>query len=41
MKKALITGQDDAYLAQLLVEKGDEVFATLRRSSELVVERLK
>lgn len=36
MKKALvtgITGQDGAYLAQLLLEKGYEVFGTHRRSS--------
>ncbi|BCD60694.1 MULTISPECIES: GDP-mannose 4,6-dehydratase [unclassified Nitratiruptor] len=36
MKKALITGitgQDGAYLAQLLLEKGYEVFGTYRRTS--------
>jgi GDPmannose 4,6-dehydratase len=44
MKKALITGitgQDGAYLAQLLLEKGYEVYGTFRRTSELHVERLK
>ena len=36
MKKALITGvtgQDGAYLAELLLEKGYRVFGTYRRSS--------
>jgi GDPmannose 4,6-dehydratase len=36
MKKAIITGitgQDGAYLAQLLLEKGYEVYGTFRRSS--------
>ena len=36
MKKALITGitgQDGSYLAELLLEKGYEVHAIIRRSS--------
>ena len=36
MKKAVITGitgQDGAYLAQLLLDNGYEVFGTYRRSS--------
>ena len=36
MKKALvtgITGQDGAYLAELLVKKGYKVFGTYRRTS--------
>ena len=44
MKKALITGitgQDGAYLAQLLLEKGYEVHGTFRRTSEMHTERLK
>ena len=38
MKKAIITGitgQDGAYLSQLLLEKGYEVFGTYRRSSSM------
>jgi GDPmannose 4,6-dehydratase len=38
MKKALITGitgQDGAYLAALLLEKGYQVFGTFRRSSSV------
>ena len=38
MKKAIITGisgQDGAYLAQVLLEKGYEVFATFRRTSSV------
>lgn len=38
MKKALVTGisgQDGAYLAQLLLEKGYEVFGTYRRTSSV------
>ncbi len=44
MKKALITGitgQDGAYLAKLLLEKGYEVYGTFRRTSELHTERLR
>ncbi len=36
MKRALITGvtgQDGAYLSQLLLDKGYEVYGLLRRSS--------
>ena len=36
MKKAIvtgITGQDGAYLSQLLLEKGYEVYGTYRRTS--------
>lgn len=43
MKRALITGitgQDGAYLAKLLLEKGYEVFGGYRRSSTLNVWRL-
>lgn len=38
MKKAIITGitgQDGAYLAQILLEKGYKVFATYRRTSSV------
>ena len=38
MKKALltgITGQDGAYLAELLLENGYEVYGTFRRSSSV------
>ena len=38
MKKAIITGatgQDGAYLAQLLLEKGYEVYGTFRRTSSV------
>ena len=38
MKKALITGitgQDGAYLAKLLLEKGYEVWGAYRRSASL------
>jgi len=41
MKRALITGitgQDGAYLSQLLVDKGYEVFGVIRRSSHRGVE---
>lgn len=31
MKKALITGQDGAYLAKILLDKGYEVYGTYRR----------
>ena len=33
MKKALITGQDGAYLAEFLLEKGYEVHGIKRRAS--------
>ncbi|HEY7555055.1 MAG TPA: GDP-mannose 4,6-dehydratase [Candidatus Binatia bacterium] len=36
-----ITGQDGAYLAKLLLNKGYEVYGTFRRTSELHLERLK
>ena len=36
-----ITGQDGAYLAKLLLEKGYEVYGTFRRTSEMHIERLK
>ena len=36
-----ITGQDGAYLAKLLLDKGYEVYGTFRRTSELHLERLK
>ncbi|MCD6524990.1 MAG: GDP-mannose 4,6-dehydratase [Thermococcus sp.] len=42
-KKALITGitgQDGSYLAELLLEKGYEVFGMTRRTSTLTVERI-
>lgn len=38
MKKAIITGitgQDGAYLAELLLEKGYEVYGTYRRTSSV------
>ena len=38
MKKAIITGitgQDGAYLAELLLEKGYKVYGTYRRSSSM------
>jgi GDPmannose 4,6-dehydratase len=44
MKKALITGvtgQDGAYLAKLLLEKGYEVFGAYRRSASVNLWRLK
>src|SRR5579859_3905718 len=46
MKRALITGvtgQDGAYLSQLLLEKGYEVFGLLRRSAsaDVIDERLR
>jgi GDP-D-mannose dehydratase len=44
MKKALITGirgQDGAYLAQLLLEKGYEVYGADRRSVDSGNRRLK
>jgi GDPmannose 4,6-dehydratase len=44
MMKALITGitgQDGAYLARALLDKGYEVYGTFRRTSEMHVERLK
>ena len=43
MKKALITGitgQDGAYLAELLLEKGYEVHGIQRRSSSFNTERI-
>lgn len=43
MKKAFltgITGQDGSYLAELLLEKGYEVHATLRRSSVFTTQRI-
>ena len=43
VKKALITGltgQDGSYLAELLVEKGYEVFGLVRRSSSSNLERI-
>jgi GDPmannose 4,6-dehydratase len=43
MKKALITGitgQDGSYLAELLLEKGYEVFGLVRRSSTVTFERI-
>ncbi len=43
MKKALITGitgQDGAYLAKLLLEKGYEVYGAYRRTSDLNTGRL-
>lgn len=43
MKKALITGitgQDGSYLAELLLEKGYEVFGLVRRSSSFNRERI-
>ena len=44
MKKALITGitgQDGAYLSQLLIEKGYEVYGAFRGTSDLHLNRLK
>ena len=43
MKKALvtgITGQDGAYLAELLLEKGYEVHGVVRRASTETHERI-
>jgi len=43
MKRALITGitgQDGSYLAELLLEKGYEVFGLVRRSSTVTFERI-
>jgi len=43
MKKAIITGitgQDGAYLAELLLEKGYEVFGTYRRTSSVSLWRI-
>ena len=43
MKRALITGvtgQDGSYLAELLLEKGYEVYGMVRRSSSFNTERL-
>ena len=43
MKKAFvtgITGQDGSYLAELLIEKGYEVHATIRRSSSFNTSRI-
>ncbi|TSC64404.1 MAG: GDPmannose 4,6-dehydratase [Parcubacteria group bacterium Gr01-1014_106] len=43
-KRALITGitgQDGSYLAELLLDKGYEVFGLLRRSSTLPFERIR
>jgi GDPmannose 4,6-dehydratase len=44
MKKALVTGisgQDGAYLAKLLLEKGYEVHGAFRRTSEMHLDRLR
>jgi GDPmannose 4,6-dehydratase len=44
MKRALITGvtgQDGAYLSQLLLEKGYEVYGLLRRSASADVIQLR
>lgn len=44
MKKALITGitgQDGAYLAELLLKNGYEVYGAFRRTSELNIDRLR
>jgi GDPmannose 4,6-dehydratase len=44
MKRALvtgITGQDGAYLSQLLLQKGYSVFGAYRRASDLKLDRLK
>lgn len=44
MKKALITGitgQDGAYLAKLLLDKGYEVYGAFRRTSDLQLSRLR
>ena len=35
-----ITGQDGAYLAELLLEKGYEVHGTIRRSSSINTDRI-
>ena len=43
MKRALITGitgQDGSYLAELLLDKGYEVYGIVRRSSSFNTERL-
>jgi GDPmannose 4,6-dehydratase len=43
MKKALITGitgQDGSYLAELLIEKGYEVYGVIRRSSSFNTDRI-
>ena len=43
MKKAFITGitgQDGSYLAELLLEKGYQVHAILRRSSVFTTHRI-
>ena len=43
MKKALITGitgQDGSYLAELLLDKGYEVYGMMRRSSTEAIERI-
>ena len=42
-KRALITGltgQDGSYLAELLLDKGYEVFGLVRRSSSETTERI-
>jgi len=42
-KKALITGitgQDGAYLAELLIEKGYEVHGLKRRTSKFITDRI-
>jgi len=44
VKKALITGitgQDGAYLARLLIDKGYEVYGAARRTSEMNIDKLK
>ena len=43
MKKAFITGitgQDGSYLAELLLEKGYEVYGIIRRSSSFNTKRI-
>ena len=43
MKKAFITGitgQDGSYLAELLLEKGYEVHAIVRRASVFTTQRI-
>jgi len=40
IKKALITGQNDAYLAEFLINKGYEVHSIKRRSSSFNTDRI-
>ncbi len=40
MKRALITGQDGAYLAELLLDKGYEFHGIKRRASSFNTERI-